>query len=73
MDDKAGTSEPLKIIITITTPMKEWLKTGTLELDWNFPQDEDHAGLTQALSEHQQIGGWQKPHKPNMDRSYTAK
>jgi len=48
---KAGTSKPLMIIII--KAMREWLKAGTLEVDWNFQQDEDHADLTQALAEQQ--------------------
>jgi len=52
--NKAGTSKPLMTIIL--TAMNEWLKVGTVELEWNFSEDEDHAGLTQALTEQQPIG-----------------
>ena len=66
---KAGTSEPLKIIII--TAIKEWLEKGTLELHWNFPQDEDHAGLTQALVEQQQIG-WHNFFNGRISQTWTA-
>ena len=65
---KAGTSEPALKIITITA-MKKWLK-GTLKLDWNIPQDEEHAGLTQALAEQQQTG-WNNVFKGRISQAWT--
>jgi len=40
-------------------------------LDWNFPEDEDHAGLTQALAEQQQIG-WHNFFKGRISQTWTA-
>ena len=51
---KVGTSKPLMTIIL--KAMRAWLQEGILEIEWNFPEDEDHGGLTQALAEQQQIG-----------------
>jgi len=66
---KAGTSNTLKILIL--KAMKAWLTEGTLELDWNFPEDEDRAGLTQALAEQQQIG-WHNFFKGRISQTWTA-
>jgi len=66
---KAGTSNTLKIIILMA--MNAWLTEGTLELEWNFPEDEDHAGLTQALAEQQQIG-WHNFFKCRISQTWTA-
>ena len=44
---KAGTSKPLMTIIL--KAMRAWLQEGILEIEWNFPEVEDHEGLTQAL------------------------
>ena len=65
---KAGTSQPLKIIII--TAIREWLKEGKLEVDWNIPQDEDHAGLTQALVEKEQIR-WHNFFKGRISQTWT--
>jgi len=46
---KAGTSKPLTTIIL--KAMRAWFKEGILEIEWNFPEDADHEGLTQ--SQHQ--------------------
>ena len=52
--------------------MKAWLKDGTfLEIDWNFPEDDDHAGLTQALAEQQQIG-WHNFFKGRISKTWTT-
>ena len=51
--EKAGTSKPLMIIIL--KAMREWLNEGILEIEWDFPEDIDHEGCTQALAEQQLI------------------
>jgi len=65
---KAGTSKPLTIIILKAT--RAWLKEGILEIEWNFPEDADHEGLTQALAEQQQIG-WNNFFKGRISKTWT--
>ena len=68
MDAKAGTSKPLMIIIL--KAMREWLNEGILEIEWNFPEDADHEGFTQALAEQQQIG-WNNFFKGRISKTWT--
>ena len=37
----------------ILKAMREWLNEGILEIEWDFPEDADHEGFTQALAEQQ--------------------
>jgi len=65
---KAGTPDPLKIIII--KAMKAWLPDGTVEVEWEYPEDEDHAGITQALAEQKQIG-WHNFFKGRISQTWT--
>ena len=47
--------------------MTNWLANGKLTIKWKFAQDEDHEGITQALTEQQQIG-WH-----NFSKAESAK
>jgi len=68
---KAGTSKPLMIIIL--KAMRAWLQEGILEIEWNFPEDEDHDGFTGLSSTaiHRMAQLLQRPHQQSMDR-HTA-
>ena len=50
--------------------MREWLNEGILEIEWNFPEDADHEGFTQALAEQQQIG-WNNFFKGRISKTWT--
>jgi len=65
---KAGTSKPLMIIIL--KAMREWLNEGILEIEWEYPEDLDHEGCTQALAE-QQLIGWNNFFKGRISKTWT--
>jgi len=68
MDDE---SRHLEISYSQHTPRNESMAQRKLEIDWNFPEDEDHAGLTQALAEQQQIG-WHNFFKGRISKTWTT-
>ena len=65
---KAGTHKPL--IPILIKAMTNWLANGKLTIKWKFAQDEDHEGITQALTEQQQIG-WHNFFKGRISKTWT--
>ena len=57
-------------MIIILKAMREWLNEGILEIEWDFPEDIDHEGCTQALAE-QQLIGWNNFFKGRISKTWT--